>query len=551
MVGGNKLLSSPEIRRSRLIKPDRGFRIFAALPILATSLGISLAQPIPPGEIHSRTAAYAPPPELVLHSDVRMVEVPVVVRDSRRHAVGGLTRDDFEIYDEGKKQPITAFSVEHAVPRQTGRGTEPGEPTRNRFVTLCFDDVHLAPAFAALTKDAAKRFVSSGLTAGDRVAVVRTSQSGKTAFTNNVPALIAEIDKVGPFLAASADDLQRCPAHFEPYEAYQIAEQRDPGDAILKRKLAECAACFHDCPDGLVTSAARSVWEHTRLHTSNMLGALESVVDGMTNLPGQRFILLASGGFLSAPFQDELDRIMEKARRAGVMIHELDARGLPVSSRTISVFDALGSLASGTGGMFFHNNNDLALGFQELGGAPETSYVLGFAGAADGRFHKLKVKLSEARGFEVEARLGYAGSGKVVDVTNSTISRLDAAVMAADTVEDLPVTFTWDQGTGRPEVSMVAHLDIARLRFVPNGNRRVHRLAIVAAVMDQDGKFIAGKCSVLELDFTDRTFARFEKTGFTAALTIPVPRGNYVVRAVAQDGVEGKLAAASSRIEIK
>lgn len=69
--------------------------------------------------------------------------------------------------------------------------------------------------------------------------------------------------------------------------------------------------------------------------------------------------------------------------------------------------------------------------------------------------------------------------------------------------------------------------------------------------MDSRGIFVAGKRSELELDFKDKPFEQFAQTGFIAALTIQAPAGSYSVRAVAQDGVEGKLAAASGNVPIK
>jgi hypothetical protein len=70
-----------------------------------TCLGLALAQSVPPGEIHSRTVAYLPPSGVTLRAEVRVVEVPVVIRDAYLHAVAGLKRDDFEIYDDGKQRP--------------------------------------------------------------------------------------------------------------------------------------------------------------------------------------------------------------------------------------------------------------------------------------------------------------------------------------------------------------------------------------------------------------------------------------------------------------
>ena len=41
--------------------------------------------------------------------------------------------------------------------------------------------------------------------------------------------------------------------------------------------------------------------------------------------------------------------------------------------------DVLEELADGTGGAYFHNNNDLKGGFQRLASAPTYSYLLGFS----------------------------------------------------------------------------------------------------------------------------------------------------------------------------
>jgi VWFA-related protein len=157
-------------------------------------LGLS-AQSIPPGEIHSRTIAYVPPPGVTLRTEVRIVEVPVVIRDANLQGVDGLQRDDFEIYDDSKKQPITAFSVHHSSRIESAPGIAGGEArkdqSRPRFLALTFDDLHLLPAPLNSVKDAAKRFVRTSLEPGDRVVVVRTSKSEDAKFISNVTALVS------------------------------------------------------------------------------------------------------------------------------------------------------------------------------------------------------------------------------------------------------------------------------------------------------------------------------------------------------------------------
>jgi VWFA-related protein len=537
--------------------PDRMSRHLKSLFATLACVGMAAAQSIAPDEIHSQNFAYVPPPGIALRTEVRVVEVPVVVRDESFHAVDGLTRDDFEIYDNGNLQAIAAFSVEHFIARgdaaiQAISAGRPNGPPRPRFLALCFDDLHLLPNPLNTVKEAGKRFVTAGLSLGDRAVVVRTSRSEDVKFTSDVPALLDRIEKLTPFLPAAQDDSETCP-RIVPYEAYQIAEHRDPGNHLLQAKMAACKPCYNrPCTDVEITGRAMVMWARTRQNTVTALGVIDSLVDGMAKLPGQRIVVLTSGGFLTGTLEADVDRLMEKARRAEVVIDGLDARGLYLNTSAGMAYDAMGVLASGTGGTFFHNNNDMELGLRELGMLPETSYMLGFtpSAAPDGKFHNLKVRLAAKKSYSVEARLGYTAASDAGAVT-STASKLDSEVVATDTVADLPASFTWEQWPGRPGITMIVHVDFNLLDFKPNGDRRSQKLALVAVLRDSQGNFVTGRRSVLELNLRDATFQRFAKSGFTAALTIAAPPGSYTARAVAEDAMEGKLAAASAEVQVK
>jgi hypothetical protein len=267
----------------------------------------------------------------------------------------------------------------------------------------------------------------------------------------------------------------------------------------------------------------------------------------MAKLPGQRMILLTSTGFITDTLQADVDKLIDKARHAEVVINVLDARGLHSAG---TPYDGMGALAHGTGGSFYHNQNDLDKGFRELGVVPDTMYVISFkpSTSADGHFHKLKVEVD--RKYSPQARQGYMAVVSS-DENDSTITKLDSELMASDAISDLPVSFSWQQWPGPPAITMIAKLDINHLHFKPWQDRRTQKIIIVGVVLDSHGSFIAGKRSELELSFRDGTFSQLAKTGFTVAMSIKAPPGSYSVRAVAQDAIENKLAAISDVVKIK
>jgi len=71
--------------------------------------------------------------------------------------------------------------------------------------------------------------------------------------------------------------------------------------------------------------------------------------------------------------------------------------------------NAMAELTNGTGGTFFHNNNDLLAGLKSLVAAPQYVYLLGISlkdVKANGTFHQIKVKVDK-HDLNVQARHGY------------------------------------------------------------------------------------------------------------------------------------------------
>ncbi len=85
-------------------------------------------------------AAAQPQTETTFKAETNLVQVPVVVRDHQGHAVSGLTREDFELFDNRKVQPITSFVVEKPDERVAADRTLP-DTTAATAATMPVDRV--------------------------------------------------------------------------------------------------------------------------------------------------------------------------------------------------------------------------------------------------------------------------------------------------------------------------------------------------------------------------------------------------------------------------
>jgi hypothetical protein len=122
-------------------------------------------------------------PSPVIRSVTNEVLVPVVVRDAQGHAVGNLTKDNFEVFDNGKAQAITSFTIinravenaEVKSPASSPDGSaavSPPLPPAQRFIAMLFDVYNLSDTDLAQAREAAITVIDSSLAPTDMAAVV-------------------------------------------------------------------------------------------------------------------------------------------------------------------------------------------------------------------------------------------------------------------------------------------------------------------------------------------------------------------------------------------
>jgi len=578
------------------------------------------AQTAPP-EVRVSSRPYVPPSPYALRVETRLVDVGVVVRDQHGLAVPGLKPGDFHLLDEGKERAVTSFSVDTARVRVKAVAAEKAAagpassppPASNaaidaarppRFVVLFFDDASTSAGDLTHAQIAARRFVKEALNPGDRVAIMTSSSAHTLEFTPDVARMVETIGRLRPHQRVPESGLAACP-RITPYQAYLISCKMD--GMALKAAVDEAYACADlDAPPTLQTRGVQNspmlaavrgqadqTWDRVRIVSESTLDSVDLAVEYLAKTPGTRVLVLVSSGFLAGTMERHQDLVVDHALRGGVVINALDAKGLyseppvrpfgemgtmPTAKMPASTFifetssvggrleelaAPMATFAASTGGLFFHNNNDLDLAFRQIGVEPEVTYHLGFSPddvAADGKYHKLKVRLAAPNTGMVQARPGYFAPDHAAapDKPEKKVpadarakgdarAKMDRAVLSEEIVTGFPVAVSVKIG---PVVSVTANVDITQLRFPPKDGRRVERLTFVAALVDAQGNLAAAKEGVMELALTDPTFARMALTGLNANLTLQAPPGVYRLREVIQEDVDGRIATTIQPVEI-
>ncbi len=540
-------------------------------------------------------------------SKVNLVSVPVVVRDIKGNAIGTLKKEDFQLFDKGKPQVISKFTIEKAdgslvplevtatdpdVEKGAAKGAE-GPAPAGRFVAYLFDDMHTAFGDLAQARAAAVKHLAESMKPADRAAIYTTSGLHTLDFTDDREKLTETMNKIVPRSRQESTSTQ-CP-YMSDYMADLIVDKNDPialgyaaRDAMACSSLgaAQSPAQSMTMAQSLAQAMASQVLSIADADTQVALSVLKAVVQRMTAMPGQRTIVLVSSGFLVTinHRQEEVESI-DRAIRANVVISALDARGLytivpggdaSTSNRSTAAAasraryegegalaegDVLGELADGTGGTFFHNNNDLQQGFRRTAATPEYMYVLGFAPQnlkLDGSFHSLKVTAKTAamdmRGVTVQARRGYYAPRHSTTPAEDAKEEIRVALFSREEMSDIPVelhTQFFKSTEQNAKLSVLAHVNLKHIRFKKAADGRNHNtLSIVSAVFDRNGILVGAVEKEVEMRFKDERLETWLGAGVAMKTSFDVTPGSYVVRLVVRDSEGQSMAARNGVVEI-
>jgi VWFA-related protein len=368
-----------------------------------------------------------PQPPVTFKVEVNYVEIDASVTDAQGNFVRNLTRDDFQIVEDGKPQSLTVFSmvdipVTRPDPPLYSRTVIPPDvvsnrtPFEGRVFVLVLDDLNTRFTRTARARAAARQFVERYVAANDIVAVVNTSGYGKAMqdFTSNRALAVKAIDASMGNKAESAMSAQ-----LQDY--YSNAQV--PGAAST------------------MNASYNEMMRYT--NARNTLDTLRGIADFMAGMRGRRkAVVFFSEGLnydlvdainnrYTTDVQHEMQALLAAATRANVSFYTVDPRGvasgmedgieigsLPADNSISTTqlmnemrieHDSLRTIADETGGFAVLNQNDFRNAFSRILEDNSSYYVLGYYPTndkRDGRFRNVQVRVLKP-GLKVRARRGY------------------------------------------------------------------------------------------------------------------------------------------------
>lgn len=430
----------------------------------------------------------------IFRGGANVVRVDVTVTNRQGAPVTDLTREDFEVTEDGLPQTIDSFELTRAT----------GEPTDNRSLEI------RSPEHAATEagRDDVRLFLIfwDEYHIGEFIPALR----GREVLTEFVRTALGPTDLVGIMDQLTTVDSIRFTR--DPIElANQVHALKGRFGVLVppRSPVEEAQLRFgRDIP---------------RLRNEVTTSALASAAAFLGNFrDGRKAILFVSQGFPIAGRDGEMDQYNEILRAANTnntAIYTIDPAS-EIGRRP----DSLLALAYDTGGRAFVGSNRPASLLPQMVHDASVYYLLGYTSPApvDGKFHKIKVRLKKG-GYEVRARSGYFAP-TVGDLERGR-AKAEAARLPADVEAALG------------ELSATARADRAVDVWIGMARGESGRTRVTFAWAPKTSSAAAGEVALTISAAAPGGASYFTATRTTSrGISFEAPAGDLVIATTALDG---------------
>jgi VWFA-related protein len=400
----------------------------AGIAVLALSTGLGAQAPAP----QAPSAAKSQPTFRVA---IDYVTTDVIARNQQDQFVADLTKNDFEIYEDGVKQEITGLTLVHggrvhnlaAPPAPAVQEglilpvSRPRNDTAGRIFLIIVDDLHLDFRNTGRIRDLFKRIGKTLVHEGDMFSIVSTGPSSIAIDpTYDRKVLDEAIKKITGNGLKPSDIIQgaegadgptevRYRAHVAFSTAYDMLTQMEKINN--RRKAVVWVSNGFDF----------NPFAESRLGEDPVFGGRF----GQTREEGkEQQGMMNQNQFADADLARELAELTRTANRANATLYTIDPRGLvagtdldeqldPVEfgEHVRKTQDSLRVLAEQTGGIAVVNQNNFDKALKRIDAETSDYYMLGYSSTNPDplkRTRKIEVKLVNRPGVSVWSRTSYS-----------------------------------------------------------------------------------------------------------------------------------------------
>jgi VWFA-related protein len=368
---------------------------------------------------------------------IDLVTLDAIPRDARGQFVSDLTKDDFEVLEDGVRQELASlvlvhggrvFNLQTAPPPAAPEGlilprARPAAQA-GRIFLIVVDDLHLNAHDTPYVRDVLKKMATTLIHEGDLFAIISTGPSSvEVPLSYDVRSLQSAISKV----RGSALDPQDLFISPEGVQGPPEVRRRAHVAFSTTYKLVSELEKIKDRRKALILVSNGYDLDPFPLGRQGK----DQVFGGRFGTPqdeerGELLLAQPIGGqpykFGDADLALELKALTDAANRANVSMYSIDPRGLaPVVSagqqldqdeikgHIRKTQSSLRTLAEATGGLAVVNNNDFTGALKEIDAATSDYYVLGYYSSnRDVLKRSRQVEVKVGRGdVKVWSRSGY------------------------------------------------------------------------------------------------------------------------------------------------
>lgn len=515
--------------------------------------------------------------------EVRVANVDVIVTDRAGHPVSGLTKEDFELYENRKRQPITNFSEirgeqSAAAPAATAQAASsvPEAPAihqdNGRNIVVFIDnssidpirrnqviesiektlDKLMRPGDEAMVTTWNRRFETIQRFTGDRAAIRQTLEAARSygASASSIPVQKANVmSEARALLSAAREGRMRMS---DAYSA-AVAAARAYGDWLRQSELQ------------LLRSLTQSV---STLSGGDAKKILIFVGGELESQPGLDVFQLVDGLFEGASrnsmpavirendlnTNEEILKLARNANANGVTMYMLDALDRSSGSAegsapndpqveftqdTNSYFSMV-RLAANTGGTVLSGSRNFTLALENISRDLGAYYSLGYKPSGDGgKDRSIQVKVNKP-GLTVRSRRTYT----LKTTEEQTGDRVVANAFHPSLKGDFPVTVAaeppapFQKGLFKVNVTVTFP---STLTYLPDGADLSGAYEVFFVVAAEDGGVSPVGRQEQPVKFPANTFGAVKQKPFTHSTALVVKAGTQTLSVVVLDKLGARI----------